>query len=146
MPFSPFPIRHDGRLGDWRSCWSGVRRRLTLWCHRVPAQDKASRREVVHAGTSGALVPQLREINLVRRMGAADRRELSEAVTSGEIGQSGVGAEGCAGREGVELGRCHTRGFILERGDDPGKQSACGQGAKRCFRNSVKSVSFKRLN
>ena len=56
----------------------------------------------MHAGTSGALVPQLREINLVRRMGAADRRELSEAVTSGEIGQSGVGAEGCAGREGVE--------------------------------------------
>ena len=95
MPFSPFPIRHDGRLGDWRSCWSGVRRWLTLWCHRVPAQDKASRRKVVHAGTSGALVPRLREINLVRRMGAADRRELSEAVTSGEIGQSGVGAEGC---------------------------------------------------
>ena len=113
----------------------------------MPAQDEASRRQVVHAGTSGARVPQLREINLVRRMGAADRRELSEAVTSGEIGQIGVGAEGCAGRERVELGRCHTRGFILERGDDdPRKQSACGQRVTRCFRNSVKSVSFKRLN
>jgi hypothetical protein len=56
MPFSPF---HNGH---WRSCWSGVRRWLTLWCHRVPAQDEASRREVVHAGTSGALVRQLREI------------------------------------------------------------------------------------
>ena len=78
-----------------------MRRWLTPWC-QVAAQDAASRREVVHAGTSGALVPRLREINLVWRMGAADRRELSEAVTSGEIGQIGVGAEGCAGREGVE--------------------------------------------